>query len=702
MKKFTKLLLIFIAVGLLVSCAEEEAEEEKEIILPKQRFEEYVQLWRDENFSEMYKMLSEETLAEYTEEEFVDRYEKIYQDLNIDELTIEYSLPEEQAESEADTQPDDESEENKLQTTFPITVTQQSIVGEIKYTEEITMSERVIVINEAREEDQEDETKSDWDVDWHPGLIFPELAKGGTITLVSTPTIRGEIFDRNGHGLAITDSVYEIGVDPGRFSEDRDAEIEEIADLLNMSVNGIESILNQGWVADGLFVPLKIIPADDQAYYSELMAIRPVLSLTQTGRSYPYGESLAHLVGYIGSITDEELANDEEGIYRASDKIGKRGIEQLFESRLRGEDGIRLIVENENSKVGIAEKPAIPGEDITLTIDAELQKMIYEAYDGDAGTAAAIHPRTGETLALVSSPSFDPHDFTYGISHTNYNALVENPDQPLLNRFASTYSPGSAFKPLTAMVGLMTEKMSQEDSLEIDGLTWSPEGWGNYQIRRVSESDGPVDLKDALIRSDNIYFAQKALEIGAGDFVDRLDSLGFSSDGINYAYPIYSSQVSNSGELELDVLLADSGYGQGQVLLTAIHLATAYTPIINDGTLIQPILETNQEQGQALAEGLISSDDASYLRDALRGVVSASNGTARRANIDAVALSGKTGTVELKNSTTDEDAPLNGWFVAYPESEEILIAMMVENIQGRGGSSYVVEKLTNIYQELYE
>lgn len=679
------MIVALLAVLLLASCSNDQ----EEVILPEQRFEEYIQLWREQDFSEMYDMLSEETQATYDREDFVDRYEKIYQDLEIEALSIEYTLPDSPEESE-----DSNEGSEEVSPSFPITVEQQTIVGEIAFDEEITMVELII-------EEDDGETRNDWEVVWQPGLIFPELADGGTLGFVSSPTTRGEIFDREGNGLAINDSAYEIGIDPGLFTDDRDAEIEKIAELLDINVEAIESALNQDWVTDGVFVPLKTMPTNDEELISELTEIPPVISSTTTGRSYPYDESMAHLIGYVGTITEEELADDEEDIYTPQDQIGKRGIEQLFEDRLRGEDGIRLIVENENSKIGIAEKPAIPGEDITLTIDAELQKMIYQSYDGDAGTTAAIDPQTGETLALVSSPAFDPHDFAYGISQSKYNELTEDPDQPTLNRFTSTYSPGSVFKPIVAMVGLNAGAITQDDTVEIEGLTWSRENWGSYRVRRVSESTGPVDLSDALIRSDNIYFAQKAVEIGDQDFVNGLEAFGFGEDGLSYSYPIYSSQVSNDGEIDRETLLADSGYGQGEILMTALHLATAYTPILNDGTMIQPILEADDEQDQAYTEDLISPEDAEYLRDALRQVVSASNGTARRANIDAVTLSGKTGTAELKQSLTDEDAAENGWFVAYPDSHDLIIAMMIEDVEDRGGSGYVVEKLADIYQELY-
>lgn len=673
--------MILLAFLLPSGCSNDE-----EVILPDQRFEEYVELWQEQNFTDMYDMLSEETRETYSREDFVDRYEKIYQDLEIEDLSISYTLPD---------IPEDTDENEEIPTTFPITVQQQSIVGEIKFDDEITLVEQI-------EEVEKGEERSDWKIVWHPGLIFPELSDNGTISCTTIPTTRGEIFDRNGNGLAINDTVYEIGVDPARFTDNRKSEIKEIAKLLDISVEKIESLLNQDWVTDGVFVPLKTIPNNDEELISDLVAIPPVISNAKTGRSYPYNESLAHLIGYIGTITEEEISEAEEGTYTTNDLIGKRGIEQLFEERLRGEDGIRIVVENENSKIGIAEKPPIPGEDIQLTIDAELQQMIYDQYDGDAGTAAAIDPKTGETLALVSSPAFDPHDFAYGISQTKYDELTEDPDQPILNRFASTYSPGSAFKPLTAMIGLNTGVINQNDAVEIKGLTWSKENWGNYRVKRVSESTGPVDLSNALIRSDNIYFAQKAVEIGGKDFVAGLESFGFGEDGLSFTYPIYSSHISNSEKIDKETLLADSGYGQGEILISALHLATAYTPILNDGMMIQPILDVEEEQAQAYAEDLISPEDAEYLREALRKVVSASNGTARRANIDEVELSGKTGTAELKLSLDDENGTENGWFVSYPDSHDIILAMMVESVQSRGGSSYVVKKATNIYQELYD
>ncbi|MBM7539998.1 penicillin-binding transpeptidase domain-containing protein [Amphibacillus cookii] len=656
----------------LVGCSSDEE------VLPEQRFETYVSFWEEQAFNDMYSMLTEEAQDNYGTDGFIERYQKIYQDLAIEDLTITYNLGE-------------ENEEEALQTTFPITVSQDSVAGEITFDAEIEMVE---YINE--------EEERDWLVNWHPRLIFPELEEDGKIAIETTETSRGEIFDRNGDGLAINDTVYEIGIDPGQFGDNRDQEIEAIADQLTLSVDTIEATLEQDWVTDGVFVPLKILSPSDQDLLESVTSIPAVLQREATGRVYPYSEAFAHLIGYIGNITAEEIEQADPGVYGTQDQIGKRGLEQLFEERLRGTRGVRIVADNNGDRISIAETTGEPGDDIHLTIDAELQVSLFDHFEQDSGTAAALEPQSGETLALVSSPSFDPHQFTYGISQSEYDELNEDPNEPMLNRFAATYSPGSAFKPITSTIGLNEGTITPDDAVQIDGLTWSKEGWGNYSVRRVSESTGPVDLNDALVRSDNIYFAQKALAIGSEPFIEGLNTFGFGEDGFNYTYPIQPSRISNSGEIDRETLLADSGYGQGEILMSALHLAAAYTPIINDGTMIQPILDQEEEHGQAYAENLITAEDANYIQEALRHVVSSSNGTARQANIDAIELSGKTGTAELKQSLEEENAEENGWFVAYPNNYELIIAMMVEGVENKGGSGYTVEKLTAVFDDLYQ
>lgn len=666
--RIIKILFLTLLVA-LTACSQDEQ------VLPEERFISYLDHWQTQDFAAMYLMTSDTTQATYSSEAFIDRYQKIYQDLAVTSITTSYQIP----ETETDEEPPH---------VFPLTVTKVTVAGEISFKSEITLVEQF-----------DEEEESDWFIEWDPSLIFPALQDGAEVSLTYTNPTRGEIFDHNDNGLAINATVYHVGVQPGNFGADREAEITEIAKLLDMNTDAIDHALSANWVTDDVFVPLKKIPTHEAALMDELRAIPAIMKQDVVDRAYPYGKATAHVIGYISGITAEELEQQDSDAYHPNSVIGKRGLEQLFEERLRGERGVQISAVSENSRTIIAEQEAIDGEDITLTLDAALQTTLFESFQDDAGTAVALNPKTGETLALVSSPAFDPHTFTYGISQDNWQALQDDEQNPLLNRFASTFSPGSVIKPITGAIGLSNGTITLDDAIQIDGYTWSKEGWGNYQVRRVSQSSAPVDLSDALVRSDNIYFARKMVELGSEGFVSGLEQFGFGR-AFPFTYPIQASTISNDGTLEREVLLADSAYGQGEVLMSPLHLAAAYTPLLNDGAMIQPILETNQQTGAYIIEGLIDSEDAAYIRTALRDAVIAPNGTARVANSDTVSLSGKTGTAELKQSLTDEGAQENGWFVAYPAEEDIMIAMMIEHVEDKGGSGYVAEKVTQFFERI--
>lgn len=667
MKQLLSISWIFISFLGLAACSNDEE-------TASDRLETYVDYWQEENFTDMYEMISNK--EHYATEDFVDRYQKIYNDLEVTDLSIDFQIP--------------ESETEESPVSFPLNVSMNTIAGEVSFETEVNMIEK----------DVEEETK--WYIEWDPGLIFPELVNGADVAIETTSPARGEIYDRNQSGLAINDTIFSIGIQPSRF-ENETEEKQAIANLLDITVENIDQALSADWVGENTFVPLKDMPSDlDPAFEEDLFSIPSVVKQNKTGRAYPYGEAAAHLVGYIGQITAEELEEQEAGRYGANDLIGKRGLEQLFEDRLKGERGVTIIASSENGEEAtIAEKPVQDGENITVTIDAALQQTIFESYQGDAGTASAIDPKTGETLALVSSPAFDPNQLTYGISQAKWDELQNDDQSPLTNRFAANFSPGSSIKPITAAVGLVNNSIDPNAAIEIDGKTWSKDGWGNYSVTRVSESSEPVDLANALIRSDNIYFAQQALNMGSDAFVNGMKKFGIGQE-FPFTYPIEDGSISASGTIDEEILLADSGYGQGQMQVSSLQLATAYSAFLNDGNIIQPTLELDEEDGAFWLEDVITNQETiNLIQDALRQIVVAPNGTAPEAAIDEVSLSGKTGTAELKSSQAETDGQENGWFVSYPEDESILLSMMVEHVEGKGGSHYTVEKAANIYKQLY-
>ncbi|UOQ85155.1 penicillin-binding transpeptidase domain-containing protein [Gracilibacillus salinarum] len=674
MKKIS--IILFLIALTLVACSNEEQ------VRPEERLQQYVDYWNEQDFEQMYEMVQD-----VEKEKFVDRYQKLYDDVEISDLSVSFEQPETaEGEEEVDL---DEIES----ATFPLSVNMETVAGPISFTKDIEMVKVTETVD--------DKEQIDWKVNWNSGFIFPELEDGSQLSMSTTQPTRGQIFDRNDNGLAVNHDVYEFAVVPDRF-EDEESEKQAIAEALNMEIADIEKALSADWVRPDVLVPLKVVPSLDENGYQEAVDSIPGLTYsTQTGRIYPLSEAAAHLVGYIAPITAEKLEEAEPGVYTEASLVGNRGLEELFEERLRGEAGVQLTaVKEEQEPVIIAEKAVQNGEDISLTIDGTVQTQLFDSLEGEAGTAAAVDPTTGETLALVSSPSFDPHPFLYGLSNDQWTKWNEDPQQPLLNRFAATFAPGSAFKPITSAIGLENGSIDPNEGLSISGLKWQKDGWGNYKVTRVSESSGPVDLRDALVRSDNIYFAMQAVNMGEEAFLNGLKNFGLA-DEFPFSYPIESGTISSDGTLSEEVLLADTSYGQGQLELSALQLATSYSVLLNQGNIVQPILLSDEEKEQIWKESTLSEDNAAIIRDALRAVVT--DGTGQTANVDNVAVSGKTGTAELKQSLDEENGAENGWFVGYPEDGSVIVSMMIEHIEGRDhGSSYVAEKVGKVLSSMNE
>ena len=238
-----------------------------------------------------------------------------------------------------------------------------------------------------------------------------------------------------------------------------------------------------------------------------------------------------------------------------------------------------------------------------------------------------------------------------------------------------------------------------KEGLNIKGLKWSNgKGWGDYKVTRVSESNGPVDLHDAIVRSDNIYFAMQAVKMGSEALEKGLKQFGLGED-FPYEYPITTSSISSTGKLKDEVLLANTSYGQGELEMSSLHLAIAYSTFLNEGNMLKPTLLANEKTGQIWKENLLSADQAKVIKDALRDVVV--SGTAKTAGKQAkFPVSGKTGTAELKISSEDNGQE-NGWFVGYPtKDEDIIVSLMIEKTKGKG--SYSTEKAIEILNKLKE
>lgn len=666
MKKQTWFVISLIVLAfLLIGC-------KQKIDTPEERFRQYVDLWNKQEFENMYEFLSTESKQSVTKEEFVDRYTKIYSDLGVDPIQVTFETPEEETDEKAE------------QVRFPFRVEMTTIAGDIQFDHEAQWVK-----------EQVDEEAEIWRLHWDTTFIFPELEEGDKVTIETVSPTRGAIIDRHGYPLAYNGVARQIGIVPKYIEGQEEQVIQQVADLLGMSPEDIEKALNQSWVKPDHFVPIKTIPKDATELRQKLGEIPGVQGMDVEARIYPLGEKAGHLTGNMAPVTAEDLEKHKGKGYKANDMIGRRGLELVLEDRLRGEPGVKIIIKKaDGNEVVLAEKEVKDGENVQLTIDSFIQSLAFDELQGKPGSAAIINPITGETLALVSSPAYDPNVLTLGATRDDWAELQNNPDQPLLNRFNNTFAPGSVLKALTAAIGLKNGVITWDRELNIEGYEWQPnDSWGNYHVRRVSNPGVPIDLEKAMIYSDNIYFAQMAIEMGKEAFEEGLKQFGFEEE-MPYLYPMNNSSF---GNIDSDIALADSSYGQGQVEMNVLHLATAYTTFINDGNMIKPILEMTEGKGQIWKENLLDPSDAEKMVDALRKVVEDPRGTARGARISGYPLAGKTGTAEFGKVEQGTKGNAHGWFVAFnPEDPQYLIALMYEN----ESSGETVNTVKRLFEEI--
>ncbi|WP_426347983.1 penicillin-binding transpeptidase domain-containing protein [Alloiococcus sp. CFN-8] len=640
---------------------------------PSKTLEAYKKAWENKDYKDMYSMLSKESKEYISEEDFVTRYTNVYSGIEAENIKI--NLP--------DLEEVDKTKEEETGVDFSINM--DTLAGNIE------LEGYNLPVAKEKEENK-------WRVIWDESLIFPEMDAGDKVLVESIKSERGEIFDRNGEPLAVNGEVARIEIKYNDFIINKEANVKALSEVLDISEEKINKLIenpsNPDWA-----IPVVNVVAEDRELILKATTIKGVQNTKITGRIYPGGEPLGSLIGYIEPITAEELENHQGEGYSSTDNIGKLGLEQVFEDRLKGENGWKIYISKaEADNITVAEKEAVPGEDITITVDKKLQTAIYEQLKGDIGSATAIHPQTGEVLALVSSPSFNSNYRTTYTPDAVGKVWEETDYDAFNNRFNDAKAPGSTFKLLTGAVALDTGAVSPEETLVTEsGLTWQKDGnWGGYKVTRVKDPGAPVDLRDAFVYSDNIYFAKAALEMGADTFEKEIKERFGVGEELPFAYPMDKSQLSNQG-IERDVLLADSAYGQGEVLMTPLHVALAYSAVVNEGNIMKPQLEASNPE--VWKEGAISSESLPLLKEYLTSVIEDPNGSGYDARISGVSLSGKTGTAELKKSLEDTQGEENGWFVAMDnEDPSIVLVMMVENVKTRGGSHYVVPKAKAVLQ----
>ena len=639
----------------------------------------YAQYIVDQNYEEMYNLISENSKAQTSQEDYINRNKNIYEGIEIANFAINITSVE-------------KGDNNTVKVSYNNSM--DTMAGHIEFANSMTLS-----LDDNKE----------YKINWSSNLIFPSLNNSDKVRVKTIEAERGSILDRNGEYLATNGTASQIGLVPGRMNEQtKDADISKIAELLNMTVESINNSLSASYVKDDTFVPLKTVSKDETDLKNTLLEISGIKIIDSEERIYPLGESASQLVGYIQPISAEELAEKADEGYTSSSLIGKYGLERYYEDTLRAVNGAEIYIEDSegNKKTSIVTLDAKDGTDVKLTIDSTLQQQIYEQFKEDESAVVEINPKTGEVLALVSCPSFDSNDFSLGMTTADYNALTQDTQNPLFNRYLATYAPGSSFKPIVGAIGLTNGSFTADENFGTSGTRWQNDSsWGDFYITTLTTYSGPANLRNALIYSDNIYFAKAALKIGSDKFIESLKNLGFN-ENIEFPQTISKSSYSNSEGFTNETQLANSGYGQGEMLVNPIHMAMMYSAFVNEGNMIMPYIEYKENASSANAtyykEGVFTKEAAETIRDDLIQVVENPGGTAHSAQIEGKTIAGKTGTAEIKDSKDDTEGTEVGWFNAFTVNEtdenSRLIISMVENVKGKGGSHYLLPKVKAILE----
>ncbi|HFJ6343821.1 TPA: penicillin-binding transpeptidase domain-containing protein [Enterococcus faecium] len=533
-------------------------------------------------------------------------------------------------------------------------------------------------------------------INWQPNLVFPEMEGNDKVSLTTQEAARGNIIDRNGEPLATTGKLKQLGVVPSKLGDggEKTANIKAIASSFDLTEDAINQAISQSWVQPDYFVPLKIIDGATP----ELPAGATIQEVD--GRYYPLGEAAAQLIGYVGDITAEDIDKNPE--LSSNGKIGRSGLEMAFDKDLRGTTGGKLSITDADGveKKVLIEHEVQNGKDIKLTIDAKAQKTAFDSLGGKAGSTVATTPKTGDLLALASSPSYDPNKMTNGISQEDYKAYEENPEHPFISRFATGYAPGSTFKIITAAIGLDNGTIDPNEVLTINGLKWQKDSsWGSFQTTRVSSDVSQVDLKTALIYSDNIYAAQETLKMGEKKFRTGLDKFIFGED-LDLPISMNPAQISNEDSFNSDILLADTGYGQGELLINPIQQAAMYSVFTNNGTLVYPKLIADKETKDK--KNVISETAVQTIVPDLREVVQDVNGTAHSLSALGIPLAAKTGTAEIKEKQ-DVKGQENSFLFAFNlDNQGYMMVSMLENKEDDDSATKRASELLQYLNQNYQ
>jgi penicillin-binding protein 2 len=543
-----------------------------------------------------------------------------------------------------------------------------------------------------------------------------EQADNNRITAVPVVPNRGLILDRNGVVVATNYSAYTLEITLSKVGN-LDQVIDDLSRLIDIQPRDkrrFKKLLEESKGFESLPLRTRLTEEEVAKFSAQRFRFPGVDVKARLYRNYPYGETASHVIGYIGRINqaDQEKLEESEddSNYRGTDYMGKLGVEQSFEKKLHGLTGVEDLETSAGGRAvrKLASSPATPGETITLSIDMKLQKLIEDMFGDRRGAVVALDPKSGEVLAFVSKPTFDPNLFVEGIDSDSWKELSESIDKPLLNRaLRGTYPPGSTYKPFMAMAALQSGKRSATAIIN-DAGSWT---FGGHTFRSHGDGGlGAVDMYRSIVKSSNVYYYSLANELGVDAMHDFMKPLGFgqitgidvngevrgvlpSTDWKKNAYKRPEQKKWYAGET------ISLGIGQGYNNFTMLQLAQATSTLANGGLKYKPKIviatqdalnHTKLSIASPPPENLgFSPENVAVIRNAMVGVTK--EGTSIRSFTGAGYVSGgKTGTAQAvgiaKNARydakrMDEHQRDHALYIAFAPADDpkIALAIVVEN-----------------------
>ncbi len=532
------------------------------------------------------------------------------------------------------------------------------------------------------------------------------LAEANRSRKVPVLAPRGKIFDREGRLLVDNYPSVSCYLLPEQV---KDGDLPLIAAGLHLPVEQVQATLKrfQG-AAKYQPIPLKLdISQDEQAFIEAHRNELPELEThDEQRRLYPRDGFAAHLIGYVGEVSEQMLANDPRyAFYSPGDVVGRSGVEQTYDALLRGTDGSRDIQVNSHGKeVGmLRQELAVPGKDLRLTIDLDIQRAAEKALDGKTGAIVAMDPHTGEILAMVSRPSFDPNQFSVRLTKSYWNEILTNPDHPLLNKaIQAQLAPGSTFKIVMSVAGLEENKAQTMHVMCAGGASF----YGHFYACDVHH--GMVDVEHAIPWSCDSFFYTLADRLGIDTIARYATGLGFSQrtgvdlpDEASGIMPSTAWKLKSQHEKWFAGETISVGIGQGAVTATPIQLARALSGIASGGVLRRPHVvfpeELSADQLSAVHDTFPGSGDKTIplsaanwqlITDAMANATNpAAGGTASVAHLEGIDFAGKTGTAQvmghdaLARTGGGHKTVPNAWFVGMTprRNPDIVVAVLWEN-----------------------